>query len=288
MTNRVLQLIDATVVKDGRRVLDGVTLTIDAGEHTAIVGPNGAGKSILVRLLTHEDRALAPDDGSSPVRVFGNGKWNVFELRSQLGIVSADLHHRLVVGNSEGRIIAEAAVLSAFLASNGILRYGDITADMRRRAADALERSGVAHLARRRLDEMSSGEARRVLLARALVTAPRALVLDEPTTGLDLVARHDFMERVRRIAREGTTLILITHHVEEIVPEIERVILLRSGRVAADGPKRLTMTAEGLSDLFESPIAIEESDGYYYARPATETRTTTMNATTKTRKHEKE
>jgi iron complex transport system ATP-binding protein len=115
---------------------------------------------------------------------------------------------------------------------------------------------------------MSSGEARRVLLARALVTSPRALVLDEPTTGLDLVARHDFMERVRQIAREGTTLILITHHVDEIVPEIERVILLREGRVAAAGPKRTVLTAERLSDLFNAPITLEEHDGYYYARPA--------------------
>src|SRR4029077_3877855 len=128
-------------------------------------------------------------------------------------------------GNSEGRITGEAAVLSAFLASDGILRYGVITDGMRRSAAEALGRLGVPHLARRWLDEMSSGEARRVLLARALVTAPRALVLDEPTTGLDLVARHDFMERVRQIARAGTTLVLITHHVEEIIPEIERVIL---------------------------------------------------------------
>ena len=276
----VLELVDATVIKGDRRVLDGVTLTIRAGEHTAIVGPNGAGKSILVRLLTHEDRALAPDDGGSPVRVFGNGNWHVFELRSQLGIVSADLHHRFVIGNSEGRIMAEAAVLSAFLASSGILRYGDITDDMRRRAAEALDRMGVAHLARRWLDEMSSGEARRVLLARALVTNPRALVLDEPTTGLDLVARHDFMERVRRIAAEGTTLILITHHIEEIVPEIERVILLRDGRIARDGSKRSTMTAERLSELFESPIAIEESEGYFYARPAI------TNAATKARRRE--
>jgi len=123
-TEPVLELIAATVEKDGRRVLDGVTLTIDAGEHTAIVGPNGAGKSILVRLLTHEDRAIAPDDGSPPVRVFGNGNWHVFELRQQLGIVSADLHQRFVAGNSEGRISAEAAVLSGCLASDGILRYG--------------------------------------------------------------------------------------------------------------------------------------------------------------------
>jgi iron complex transport system ATP-binding protein len=160
-------------------------------------------------------------------------------------------------------------VLSGFLASQGILRYGAITPEMRQRAADALARMGASHLARRWLDAMSSGEARRVLLARALVTSPRALVLDEPTTSLDLATRHDFMERVRRIARDGTTLILVTHHIEEIVPEIERIILLRNGRVVASGPKRSVLTADSLSELFDAPIALEEDDGYYYARPAT-------------------
>ena len=266
----VLELLNATVVKADRRVLDNLSLRIATGEHTAIVGPNGAGKSVLVRLLTHEDRAVAPADGASPVRVFGSDNWNVFELRSQLGIVSADLHHRFVAGNSEGRITGEAAVLSAFLASDGILRYGVVTDQMRERAAEALGRMGAGHLARRWLDELSSGEARRVLLARALVTSPRALVLDEPTTGLDLVARHDFMERVRQIAREGTTLILITHHIDEIVPEIERVTLLREGQVAASGPKRAMLTAARLSELFKAPIAVEESDRYFYARPGGE------------------
>ncbi len=114
---------------------------------------------------------------------------------------------------------------------------------------------------------MSSGEARRVLLARALVTEPRALVLDEPTTGLDLVARHSFMERVRQIAREGKTLILITHHIEEIVPEIERVILLKQGRILASGAKRSILTTDHLSDLFDSPVALDETEGYFYARP---------------------
>jgi iron complex transport system ATP-binding protein len=268
MSAPVLDLDHATVIKSDRRVLDNLSLKISEGEHTAIVGPNGAGKSVLVRLLTHEDRAVAPTDGSSPVRVFGDGQWNVFELRSQLGIVSADLHQRFVGGNSEGRITGEAAVLSAFLASDGILRYGVVTDEMRQRAAQALDRMGAGHLARRWLDEVSSGEARRVLLARALVTSPRALVLDEPTTGLDLVARHDFMERVRRIARDGTTLILITHHIDEIVPEIDRVILLREGRVAATGSKRSMLTADRLSGLFNAPVAIEEDDGYFYARLA--------------------
>ena len=264
----ILELAGATVVKDGRRVLDNVSLTIHAGEHTAIVGPNGAGKSILLGLLTHNERPLAAANGVPPVRVFGESTWNIFDLRSQLGIVSAALHHQFVNGNSEGSISAEAAVLSAFLNSYGVLRYGHVTAEMRRRASDALAAAGASHLAARMLDEMSSGEARRVLLARAFATAPRALILDEPTAGLDLVARHAFMENVRGLARAATTLVLITHHVEEIVPEIGRVILIRDGRIAADGPKSAVLTEAGLSRLFGHHIVLEESGGYQYARPA--------------------
>ena len=263
---KILELNDATVVKGERRVLEGLTLTIHEREHTAIVGPNGAGKSVLVSLLTHHERALAPANGAPPpVRVFGEDNWNVSELRAQLGIVSADLHQRFVTGNSEGRITGEAAVLSAFLASHGILRYGVVTDEMRRRAAAALEIAGASHLASRTLDRMSSGEARRVLLARVLVTEPRALVLDEPTTGLDLAARHDFMEHVRGIAGRGTTLILITHHVEEIVPEIARVILLRQGRIVGDGRKDEMLTRPRLTEAFGVPIAIAEAGDYYTA-----------------------
>ena len=139
---------------------------------------------------------------------------------------------------------------------------------MRRRTTEALTLMGVAHLAKRRLNEMSSGEARRVMLARALVTSPRALVLDEPTTGLDVVARHVFMDRVRGIARNGTTLLLITHHVEEIVPEIRRVVLLCRGRIAADGPKAAMLTPEHLGRVFEAPLRVDEAGGYYFVRPA--------------------
>jgi iron complex transport system ATP-binding protein len=261
----VLELVDATVIKGGRPVLNGLTLTIDDGQHTAILGPNGAGKSILVSLLTHHERPLAAVDDCSPVRVFGDDNWNVSELRAQLGIVSTDLHQRFVKGNSEGRITGEAAVISGFLASHGILRYGVITDDMRARAAEALATAGAAHLSSRTLDQMSSGEARRVLLARVLVTSPRALVLDEPTTGLDLAGRHEFMELVRAIARQGRTLILITHHIEEIIPEIERVILLRDGRIVADGRKQEVLTSAQVSALFGLSIQVGEAGGYYSA-----------------------
>jgi iron complex transport system ATP-binding protein len=268
----ILELVDATVVKDDRPVLRGIRLTIREGEHTAILGPNGAGKSMLLSLLTHHERALAPADAPSAVRVLGEDRWNVAELRSQLGIVSADLHQRFVAGNSEGSITGEAAVLSGFLVSHGILRYGAITDDMRSRTAEALDAVGASHLARRTMDQMSSGEARRVMLARVLATSlsgvPRVLVLDEPTTGLDISARHSFMELVRGIVKSGATLVLITHHSEEIVPEIERVILLQAGRIVADGPKGLIVTPERLTALFGRPIAVDQVGGYYYTRPA--------------------
>ncbi|MEP7116160.1 MAG: ATP-binding cassette domain-containing protein [Acidobacteriota bacterium] len=263
----LLELTDATVVKDGQVVLDRLTLTIREGEHTAILGPNGAGKSMLVGLLTQHERALVHDDGTPPVRVFGDARWDVTTLRSRLGIVSASLHQRFVAGNSEGRITAFDAVLSAFFASQGVLRYGVVTAEMRARTEDTLALVGASQLATRYLHEMSGGEARRVMLARVLVTAPQVLVLDEPTTGLDLAARHEFMEHARRAARTGTTLVLVTHHTEEIVPEIERLLLLQHGAVAADGTPAAILTEPQLGALFGRPVAVDVVDGYRYVRP---------------------
>ena len=267
----ILELHDASVVLGDARVLDALTLSIGAGEHTAILGPNGAGKSTLMKLLTlqlyPEARAGAdPGVGPPPIRVFGQERWNVFELRSQLGIVSPDLHDRLVNGNVAGRISARDAVLSGYFASQGLFANHRVTNAMRTAAAASLELMGVAHLADATLDRVSTGEARRVLIARALVHEPKALVLDEPTRGLDLVARHEFMERVRDIARRGVTILLVTHHVEEIIPEIDRVILLRQGRVAFDGPKQEVLTAVRLGEVFGSRLTVDESDGYSHVR----------------------
>src|SRR5262245_21717767 len=268
----VLQLTDATVVKNGVRILDGLTLTIRSGEHTAIVGPNGAGKSTLINVLTEQDHALAPEGADDPdarvppVRIFGDARWNVFELRSRLGIITSDLHQRFVHGNSAGSISGERAVLSGFFATQGFVDDKMVTDAMRQKAADALERMEAAHLVRKLLDEMSTGEARRVLIARALVTEPLALILDEPTTGLDVVARHRFMETVRGIAVSGTTIILITHHVEEVIPEIEKVLLLKDGRILDEGPKRAMLSAERLGALFGAAVAVSESGGYFHVR----------------------
>jgi iron complex transport system ATP-binding protein len=262
----ILELTDATVVKNGQRVLDRLTLTIRTGEHTAILGPNGAGKTTLINVLTEQDHPLAREDGPPPVRIFGRSDWDVFELRSRLGIVTADLHQRFVNGNSAGRISAEHAVLSGFHATQGVVRDGAITGAMRQRARDALERLDVSHLASKTLDEMSTGEARRVLIARALVSRPQALILDEPTAGLDLVARDRFLETVSRIARSGTTIVLVTHHVEEIIREVDHVILIKAGRVACVGPKRTTLTDANLTAVFGAAVSVQESHGFYSAR----------------------
>jgi iron complex transport system ATP-binding protein len=261
----LLELSDATVVKGGARIVDGITLTIRQGEHTAILGPNGAGKSTLINLLTHHDHALASNEGRPPVRVFGNERWNVFELRAQLGIVSTDLHQRFVLGHSAGRILGEDAVVSGFFATQGFLVNWSVTPDMRAKADAVMARLEVRHLAGKWMDEMSTGEARRVLIARALVTDPRALILDEPSAGLDMVARHRFMEIVRRLAVEGTTIVLITHHVEEIFPEIGRVIFLQHGHLAGGGAKSSMLTAARLSALFGAPVRVGMRAGYYHA-----------------------
>jgi iron complex transport system ATP-binding protein len=264
----LLELRDATVILGGARVLDRLTLAISAGTHTAILGPNGAGKSTFIKLLTLQQYPLPTSNGSPPIRVFGRDRWDVFALRSRLGIVSADLHDRFVHGNSNGTITGADAVVSGFFASQGVFAHQHVTAAMRRQAGEALERAGAAHLAGATLDTMSTGEARRVLIARALVHDPAVLVLDEPTRGLDLVARHAFLERVRAIARQGTTLVLVTHHVEEIIPEIDRVVLLKQGRIAADGTKAAVLTSATLSRTFDAPLVVSEGRGYYHVRVA--------------------
>jgi iron complex transport system ATP-binding protein len=216
-----------------------------------------------MKLLTLQLYPFASANGAPAVRVFGRDRWDVFELRTQLGIVSADLHDRFVHGNAAGVITGNDAVLSGFFSSQGLFSHAHVTPAMQRHALAALDGVGAAHLADATLDTMSTGEARRVLIARALVHQPKALVLDEPTRGLDLVARHHFLDRVRHVARQGTTIILVTHHAEEIIPEIDRVILLRRGRVAHDGPKRAVLTAQNLTDVFAAPVVVDEGNGYF-------------------------
>lgn len=262
----VLELTDATLIRGGTPVLHGLSLAIAPGEHTAILGPNGAGKSSLIRMLTLEDRPRRGDLAVPPMKLFGRESWDITELRRRLGVVTGDLDAGFGIGTSGGRVAGMDVALSGLLGSHGIFAHHEVSDVMREQARDALERVEALHLAAKPLNEMSTGERRRVLIARALITRPEALVLDEPTTGLDLVARQRFMESVRRLAREGTTLILVTHHVEEIIPETRRVVLLREGRIAFDGRPEDALTPQRLQEVFGGPVAVTRGGGYYHVR----------------------
>jgi len=263
----VLEFTNATLIRGRTRVFENFSLTVDRGEHTAVLGPNGAGKSSFIRMLTLDDRPRSKDNGVAPLRIFGRTSWDLSELRTRMGVVTGDLDAGFGLGTSGGRVRGLDVALSGLLGSHGVFAHHDVTEEMRTRALNSLSRVEAAHLADKPLNEMSTGERRRVLIARALITAPDALVLDEPTAGLDLVARHRFMESIRGLARDETTLILVTHHIDEIIPEIRRVVLLREGRVAFDGPVEQALTSDRLSAVFGGGVVVEQSGGYYRVRP---------------------
>jgi iron complex transport system ATP-binding protein len=261
----LLKIDQATVLKNGKKVLNNLSFAVQEGEPTAILGPNGAGKSSLIRLISRQDYPLAHTDGTPAVTIFGQESWNVFELRPLLGIVSADVQFFYLTRTLAGRTRGLEAVLSGFFASFGIFQHQKITPAMQAQAMEALGLMEAGHLAEKMVEQMSTGELRRIMIARSLAPNPRALILDEPTTGLDLLARHRFLATLQKVARQGKTIILVTHHVEEIFPEIHRVILMRQGGILADGEKSAVLTAANLSAMFGAPVKVRCDQGYYHA-----------------------
>ncbi|MDT3527568.1 ATP-binding cassette domain-containing protein [Stenotrophomonas pavanii] len=254
----LIELDRATVVRGQVKVLHGLSLRIAQGQHTALLGPNGCGKSTFIKLITRELYPLALGDGSVAVTVLGQNRWQVDRLRSQLGIVTGDLSSNLA--DMPG-LTVEQAVLSGFFASYVVPAFREVTDDMRARVGETLAMTGALSLRERAYAELSAGETRRVLIARALVNRPQALLLDEPSTGLDLVAREQLVATMRVLAQQGITLVLVTHHIEEVIPEIERVVLLRDGRVQADGTRAELLRSTPLSAVFGGTITVCEQEG---------------------------
>lgn len=255
----LLDFHNITVQRGERIVLDGVTLAIAEGEHAAILGPNGSGKSTLIKLIARE---LFPRQKAEPwhARILGRERWNLFELRSQLGLVSNDWM-AMCTRDYTGHEI----VLSGFFGSVGVWPNHVVTEEMERKTAEVLDLLEIAHLAERKTIELSSGEAKRILIGRALVHDPRALILDEPTNSLDLHASMGLRQILRKLTRSGISLLLVTHHLPDIIPEIDRVISIQSGRVAGDGRKSEALTSERLSGLFRTPVEVLEKDSYFHA-----------------------
>jgi iron complex transport system ATP-binding protein len=256
----LLALHDVTVMRGEstkKPALDHVSLRIGAGEHVCILGPNGCGKSTLIKTITRECYPVARE--GSWISILGRERWNIFELRSLLGIVSPDLLASCTT-DATGRDV----VLSGFFSSTRIFPHQHPDAGHLARAEATLDRLGIAHLADRAVSQMSSGEAKRTLIARALVHDPRTLLFDEPSNALDIAAQFQLRDTMRQLAQSGLGILLVTHHVSEIIPEIERVVFLREGRILADGPKQQILTAERLSSLFGVPVRLVQQDGYFH------------------------
>ena len=245
------------VMRGQKVALDDFSLRIEAAEHVAILGPNGCGKSTLIKTITRDCYPVVRE-GSS-VTILGQERWNIFELRSILGIVSNDLMLD-VTSETSGREV----VLSGFFSSTRIFDHQTVEPAQKERADAVLERLGVPHLADRPVAEMSSGEGKRILIARALVHDPQTLLFDEPSNSLDVYAQHGLRDTMRDLARSGIGIVLVTHHLSDVIPEIDRVVLMRNGKIQADGRKQDLLEPEQISRLFGIRVEIIRADGYYH------------------------
>ena len=253
----LLEMKNVSVMRGENLALDRLSLRISVGEHVCILGPNGCGKSTLIRTITRENYPLVRVDAS--MTILGQSLWNVFELRSLLGIVSPDL---LAACTTDATGLD--VVLSGFFSSTRIFPNHAPEPEHRRRAEASLARLNISHLANRAVAQMSSGEAKRTLIARALVHEPRTLLFDEPSNALDITGQLELRETMRELARSGLGILLVTHHVSEIIPEIERVVLMQCGRIVADGLKSDILTSERLSDLFGVTLKLFGDAEYFH------------------------
>lgn len=253
----LLEFENITVMRNERKVLDSLSVRVGEGENIAILGPNGSGKSSFIKAVTREYYPISQK--GTRFLVHGKDRCDVFEMRSLLGIVTTDLQYRF-----HRDLSGREVILSGFFSSVGLYNR-KITADMERKADWILEFLEIEDLQDRAMAEMSSGEARRFLIGRALVHDPKTLILDEPTTSLDLHALHTFRAVLRKIAQSGTGIIMVTHNLYDIIPEISRVILMMEGKFWKDGPKAEILTDGYISSLFQAPVHIKEEGGYYYA-----------------------
>jgi iron complex transport system ATP-binding protein len=258
-----LELSHVNVARGERVVLEDVNLKIRTGEHVAILGPNGCGKSTLILTMSCQIYPIVRP--GMRVRIFGRERWDLTELRRHFGVVAAGLMGAELPGERTAATTGLNAVIAGFFSASTLWPNLQVTEEMRERAAEALERLEAAHLAERLVGEMSAGEKRRILIARALVHRPRQLLLDEPSNALDLAAQRDLRETLRRLAREGTGLVLVTHHLSDILPEIERVILMREGRITGDGPREELLTEARLSELFNTPVRIGRDEEWLHS-----------------------
>jgi iron complex transport system ATP-binding protein len=253
-----LHLSHVNVARGDNVVLHDISLTVNTGEHIAILGPNGCGKSTLIKTITCECYPLVQPE--TKVSIFGRERWDLTELKKRLGVVSAELPGKPTL-HTTGR----DAVLTGFFSSSTLWPNLTVTEEMRRRAEEVLMQIDAVDLAEKPVGEMSAGQQRRIMIGRALVGSAGMLLLDEPSNALDLAAQADLRGLLRKLAQQGTGILLITHHIADIPPEIDRILMMREGRIVADGSKEALLTASRLSELFKTEVQLSERDGFFHA-----------------------
>jgi iron complex transport system ATP-binding protein len=258
MNSTFLDLQHVTVVRGNRRVLHDVNLSVGIGEQIALLGPNGCGKSTLLKTMTCELYPLASDD--TRVSIFGRERWDLTELKKKLGVVQNE-----IPGKPMLKITGSDAVMTGFFSSSTLWPNLEVTEEMRARVDAVMEQIDAVKLRDHIFGEMSAGQQRRILIGRALVASCGCLLLDEPSNALDLSAQRDLRELLVVLAEQGTTILHITHHIADLIPAMKRVLLMREGRIIADGPRGELLTAPALSDLFETEVHLAEHDGFYHA-----------------------
>ena len=256
----IIDFQNVTVFQGRNKVLEDFSLTIDESQSTVILGPNGSGKTTLLKLLNRE--LYIVEEKNSSLKIFEKDRWNVDELRSNLGVVSQHLQY----GYSRSAI-GLYVVLSGFYSSDGIWQHQEFDESKLDRAKEVMDLLSITHLKDREFSTMSTGEQRKFLLARSLVNDPAVLVFDEPTSGLDMSTCFQYLEIIRELISMGKKVILVTHHIHEIPPEVTRVILLKEGKVIEDGDKDQILTNTNLTNLFDWPIRVIKENGYFQAIP---------------------
>jgi iron complex transport system ATP-binding protein len=257
-----LELAHVHVARGDNVVLHDINLSVNTGEHIAILGPNGCGKSTLIKTITCECYPMVSLAGEPETRVsiFGRDRWDLTELKKRLGVVSAELP-----GKPTLQTTGRDAVLTGFFSSSTLWPNLTVTDEMRTRADEVMEQIDAVGLANKLVGEMSAGQQRRVMIGRALVASSQMLLLDEPSNALDLASQAELRGLMRKLAQAGTGILLITHHIADIPPEIDRILMMKEGRIIADGSKAELLTAERLSDLFRTEVHLTERGGFYHA-----------------------
>ncbi len=254
----IIRLEHATVRRQGTAILDDVSFSVFNNEHVAIIGPNGAGKSTLVQVISEEIHPLYSEQTRRIL--FGRERWQVLQLRQHMGIVSQTIQY---LCNSTYR--AWEIAISGFFSSIGLDFHHQITQEQIEVVETVMRRYGVWHLKDKQMNRLSSGEARRILLCRASVHDPQVMLLDEAVSNLDFPSRHQYRKTLEALDQAGKTIILATHELSEIIPAIRRIVVMKDGKIIADGEKKDILKEELLSDVYGANVFIDERNGLYTA-----------------------